>query len=277
MRIIDAQVHAYEHDHPGRPWVARLHGPDAMSGPDMIAAMDAVGVDGAILVSPWTMYRYDASYACEVYRAFPDRFRLVKPVDPAAPEVAETIAEWAGTAGAVGIRLMLAEDFAGPDSEAGVKRVLTAAGQHGLPVNILCWGRLERAEELAARHPDVRLVIDHLGLKQPFEPPKPDVPFADLPAVLSLARFDNVVIKITGACTLSLEPFPYADIWPPLERIFEAFGIERCLWGTDWTRAVAFLSYAQGVEPFRATERLSDDERALLMGANTQRVYGWQA
>ena len=46
------------------------------------AAMDAVGVDGALLVSPFTLYRYDASYALEVHAAHPDRFALIKPVDP---------------------------------------------------------------------------------------------------------------------------------------------------------------------------------------------------
>jgi len=44
-----------------------------------------VGVDGAILVSPFSMYRYDASYALEVFAAHPSRFRLVKPVDPTLP------------------------------------------------------------------------------------------------------------------------------------------------------------------------------------------------
>jgi len=51
MPIIDAQVHAYERNHPGRPWHAVLHGPVEVTGADMVNAMDAVGVDGAILVS----------------------------------------------------------------------------------------------------------------------------------------------------------------------------------------------------------------------------------
>src|SRR5712691_11173767 len=50
-------------------------------------AMDAVGVDGAVLVSPFSMYRYDASYACEVFAKHSTRFRLVKPVDPTDPRV----------------------------------------------------------------------------------------------------------------------------------------------------------------------------------------------
>src|SRR5262247_385216 len=107
MLTIDAQVHAYERDHPGRPWAAVLHGPAEVTGDEMVAAMDAVGVDGAILVSPFSMYRYDASYALDVYRAHPTRFRLVKPVDPTDPAVVETIADWAATDGTVGIRIFL--------------------------------------------------------------------------------------------------------------------------------------------------------------------------
>jgi len=72
--------------------------------------MDAVGVDGAVLVSPFSMYRYDASYALEVYRAHPSRFRLVKPVDPTNPAVAETIADWVSTKGTVGIRVFLRDN-----------------------------------------------------------------------------------------------------------------------------------------------------------------------
>jgi L-fuconolactonase len=58
-------------------------------------------------------------------------------------------------------------------------------------------------------------------------------------------------VKISGACTLSHEPFPYKDIWDPLGRVFDAFGFDRCMWGTDWTRAVGMLTYEQGVEAFR--------------------------
>jgi len=61
MLTIDAQVHAYERNHSGRPWVGTLAGPAEVTGDQMVAAMDAVGVDGAILVSPFSMYSYDES------------------------------------------------------------------------------------------------------------------------------------------------------------------------------------------------------------------------
>jgi L-fuconolactonase len=275
MPTIDAQVHAYERDHPGRPWAAVLHGPPEVTGADMVAAMDAVGVDGALLISPFTMYRYDASYAVDVRNRYPGRFALIKPVDPSDPAVAETIADWKATPGTVGIRIMMTRGVSEDAADPGINRVLTAGARHGLPVNILCWGRLEQAQALAARNPDTTIVIDHLGLQQPFEPPPPAQPWADLPNVLKLAAQPNVAIKITGACTLSREAFPYKDIWDPLARIFDAFGLPRCLWGTDWTRAVGLLTYRQGVDAFRISDRLSESDREMLMGGALQRVYKW--
>jgi len=274
--IIDAQLHAYERNHPGRPWHAVLTGPPEATGDQTVAILDAAGVDGAVLVSAFTMYRYDASYALEVRARHPDRFALVKPVDPADPSVGEIIAEWKRTPGAVGVRMLLvraglAEDAADP----GLNRVLSEAARLSMPVNLHIAGRLDQGIALIRRHPDTRIVVDHLGLVQPHEPPLPDEPWAELPKVLTLAALDNVALKITGACTLSKEPFPYGDIWDPVCRLIDAFGIDRCMWGTDWTRAVKFLTYAQGVDAFRLTGRISDGDRAALMGGTLARIYGW--
>ena len=125
--IIDCQVHAYERDHPGRPWRNFLTGPAEVTGDDMVAAMDAVGVDGALLVSPFTLYRYDASYALVVRARHPGRFALVKPVDPSDPAVAETIADWAATPGTVGIRIMLNRNVSADPADAGLNHVLATA------------------------------------------------------------------------------------------------------------------------------------------------------
>jgi L-fuconolactonase len=275
MIIIDSQVHAYERNHPGRPWAGVLTGPAEVTGDDMVAAMDAVGVAGAVLVSPFTMYGYDASYALAVHRQHSGRFGLVKPVDPNDPAVAEIIADWAATPGTVGIRLMMTRGASTDPADPGLNRVLATAAHHALPVNLMCTGRLAQAGQLAARHPDTQLVIDHLGLPQPFEPPAPEEPFADLPQLLALATYANVAVKVSGACTLSHAPFPYPDLWDPLWRVFDAFGLERCLWGTDWTRAVKLVTYQEGVDASRSTERLSDSDRVALMGASLTRIYRW--
>lgn len=273
--IIDAQVHAYEADHPGRPWAAVLTGPPSANGAEMVAAMDAVGVDGAILVSAYTMYRYDPSFALEVHAQYPGRFGLVAPFDAADPAVGEKVADWVAKVGTVGIRLLLAHGISEGAGDAGIANLLDAARRHDVPVNVYCTERHAQVATLAARFPDVSLVVDHMGLVQPFHPPTPEEGWADLPKLLALAEHDNVSVKISGAGTLARTPFPFADIRDPVDRIIDAFGLARCMWGTDWTRAVELLTYAQGVEAFRQEDWLSDGDRAALMGGNAARIYGW--
>ncbi len=275
MPIIDSQVHAYAANTPERPWHAVPNWPDHVTGDEMVAAMDAVGVDGAIFISAFTMYQYDASYAVEVQNAHPGRFGLVKPVDSTDPAVAEVIADWKQTPGTVGIRIMMTgEPGRSPDSD-GVDRIVREAIRHDFPVNMLFWGNLKAGTEVIDRHPDARFIIDHLCIKQPRTPPAPPEPWAELPKVLELAKRPNAVIKVSGACTLSHAGYPFPDIWDPLARVFDAWGLERCLWGTDWTRAHAVVNYEQAVEPFRLTDRLSESDRAMLMGGACERAYGW--
>jgi predicted TIM-barrel fold metal-dependent hydrolase len=154
MTIIDSQVHAYEANTPKRPWHSVPNWPDHVTGDEMVAAMDKVGVDGAIFISAFSMYRYDASYAVEVQRAHPDRFAIVKPVDPDDPAVADVIADWKKTPGAVGIRIMLTkEPSARPMTPASTGSCAPPfarfSGQHpvlGQP------GRRHRADRPPSRH-----------------------------------------------------------------------------------------------------------------------------
>src|SRR5439155_12572957 len=125
--IIDSQVHAYDANTPKRPWFRVPNWPDHVTGDAMVAAMDKVGVDGAIFISAFSMYRYDGSYAVEVQRAHPGRFAIVKPVDPDDPAVGDVIADWKQTPGAVGIRIMMTKEPKREPNEAGLDRILRAA------------------------------------------------------------------------------------------------------------------------------------------------------
>jgi predicted TIM-barrel fold metal-dependent hydrolase len=276
VAIIDSQVHAYEANMPKRPWATVPNWPAHVTGDEMVAAMDKVGVDGAIFISSFSMYGYDASYAVEVQRAHSGRFAIVKPIDPANPAMEEVVADWKKTPGTVGIRIMMTRD---PGrllaDDASLDRIARAAVKYDFPLNVLCWGNLDSGMALVDRNPNTRFIIDHLGILQPRSPPAPPQPWAELPKVLALAKRPNAVIKISGACTLSQKPYPFPDIWDPLKRIFDAWGFERCLWGTDWTRAFAVVNYENAVRPFVETKTLSGSERAMLMGGACAKAYGW--
>src|ERR1700730_15248452 len=194
MTIIDSQVHAYEANTPKRPWHNVPNWPAHVTGDEMVAALDKVGVDGAIFISPFSMSRYDASYAVDVQRAHPGRFGIVKPVDPDDSAVADVIADWKKTPGAVGIRIMLTKEAKRDPNDPGLDRIARAAVRYDFPVNLLCWDNLDAGTALIERDPDTRFIIDHLGILQPRMPPAPLEPWADLPKVLQLARRPNAVI-----------------------------------------------------------------------------------
>jgi L-fuconolactonase len=273
--IIDSQVHAYEANTPKRPWHSVPNWPPSATGDETVAAMDKLGIDGAIFISAFSIYQYDASYAAEVQRKHPGRFAIVKPLDPDNPAVADVVADWKKTPGAVGVRIMLTREAKRAPDDPGLDHIVRAAMKHDFPINVLFWGNVDAGTALIDRHPDARFIIDHLGILQPRTPPAPPQPWADLPKVLDLAKRKNAVIKVSGACTLSNQPYPFNDIWDPLRRLFDAWGFDRCLWGTDWTRAFAVVNYQQAVKPFLETKRLTDSERAMLMGGACAKAYGW--
>ena len=275
--IIDAQVHAYEANSPSRPWVNDEESRSLPEATDeqTIATMDASGVDGAILVSTWVKYHDDTSYAEEVYARYPDRFRLVAPIDPAADGVEGRVERWTTVPGAVGFRILfMPRAEYGPD-HPGVTSTFERASAAEMPVNVFSWGNLGAIETLASSHPDAQLVIDHCGMHQPLGRRKLEHPFADIDQVLALARHPNVAIKLTGVFSVSHQAFPYEDTWGPIAQLIDAFGVERSMWGTDWTRAVDLLTYEQGVEAFRVTDKLSDSDRETLMGGTLARIYKW--
>src|SRR5689334_21152681 len=103
----------------------------------MVAAMDRVGVDGAIFISAFSMYRYEASYAVEVQRAHPGRLALVKPVDPDDPAVADVIADWKKTPGTVGIRIFMTKETNRAPGDPGLERICRAAVKHNFPINLI--------------------------------------------------------------------------------------------------------------------------------------------
>ena len=221
--IIDSQVHCYEANTPKRPWHSVPNWPPSATGDEMVVEMDKLGIDGAIFISSFSMYQYDASYAVEVQKKHPGRFGIVKPVNPDDPNVADVVAEWKKIAGTVGIRIMLPKEKNRAFDDPGLDRIAKAAVKYDLPVNVLCWGNIDVGIKLVDRHPDTRFIIDHIGIMQPRTPEQLAAePWADLPKVLELGKRKNAVIKISGACTLSKKPYPYDDIWDPLKRIFDA-------------------------------------------------------
>jgi predicted TIM-barrel fold metal-dependent hydrolase len=128
---------------------------------------------------------------------------------------------------------------------------------------------------IAERHPGLKLHIDHCGRGGGASAGTDDAVFADLGDMLALARYPNVAVKLSGAPSYSSQPYPYRNIHGYLQQIFDAFGPQRCFWGTDITRMPC--SYRQCVTMFTEELRwLQGRDKELVMGEAICNWLGWK-
>jgi L-fuconolactonase len=277
MKMIDAQIHVYEQQPSQGHQLATSPNPGThgVTGEVVIDLLDSVGVNGAILMSAYGHYGYDPSYALSVAERYPERFTVIAPVDPCRPDIGEFTRHWSQLELTVGLRVLLGKVPQGAIDAGSCDKFFATAEATATPICVF-WPRHEAAiGAIAAQYPGLQLVVDHLGLDVYFTSP-PDLDRLErLPAVLELAQHENVAIKITATPSLSLSAYPYDDVWPALHSIFTRFGLDRAMWGTDWTRVSGISSYKQSVSAFTQTRELSGQELQQLMGGTAQRIFGW--
>jgi L-fuconolactonase len=285
MDIIDAQLHLPT---PAGVW---KHGQESLHDLQieiLLAQLDATGVDAAVLVH--TPHLFPTEVCLKASAEYPDRFAAVLEYDETASDIADQIADIRHRRGALGIRINTVFPASNAERLRGgaYENLLTAAEAHHLPVSVLAIGNLSDVAEVARAHPSLPLIVDHLGLSQPPFAPVETEPWRDLPSLLALSALPNVAVKLSGAPTLSTVGYPYPDIWPHLEQVFESFGVDRVMWGTDQHRVFGrfpgmdplprypgYHSYAQGLHYLLDNDQLCADEKAALLGGTARRIMNW--
>ena len=141
----------------------------------------------------------------------------------------------------------------------------------GIPLMALAPGLLGDIAALAARHPGLTIMVDHMGRRSERRDAEC---FADLDELLALARFPNIAVKATALPCYSTEPYPFANLAPYLRRTFDAFGPDRIMWGSDLTRLPC--SYAECLDHFRhELAFLKDDDLSSVLGGTAARLLRW--
>ena len=261
MDLVDAQLHTSDDEPEHRPV------------PELVAMMDAVGVGRAILVQ-LSALGTDNDYLLAAADRYPDRFAVVGALDPKAPDQDELLGRWRELPRTVGVRVPAAapaarEALAG----GGFDAQFAAAERLGVPVCLFAPNQFDEARRIAARHPDLLLVLDHLGLPTPPGMDPGPEPFAALAELLALAELPNVAVKCSGSAALSHVPYPFADLWPHLHSLLEAFGTERVMWGSDATRVASLHTYRDAVNQFTETDELNAGEKEELLGGTVRRLF----
>lgn len=286
MPIIDSQIHLWEAHRPDRPWPeesiatpvfvavkgARAHRAEPMLAEEMIAEMDRAGVDRAIIVPPSPVGDENLT-ALEAAARYPDRFAIMGRFNPEAPDARARLEAWLAQPGMLGIRMT----FHKPqwqswlDGEAldwywgGCERL-------GIPLMLFVPNFVEKAGALAQRYPRLRMILDHMARDSGL---RDDACFADLDKLLALRRFPNVSVKVSALPCYSTQPYPFANLTPYLARIFEAFGAQRLMWGSDITRLPC--SYRESLDHFRNDLAfLGEEDKEWVLGRTAEEWLGWR-
>jgi L-fuconolactonase len=226
--------------------------------------MDEAGVDRVVIVPP-TLEGDRLDYAQEAVRRYPGRFAVMGRIALNDPGSASRFASWRKQPGVLGIRLYIAGQQAVWLTDGTTDWFWPAAEKAGIPVMFLTTGQTPLFARIAERHPQLTLIIDHMGVTSEIVRNK-NIPEAVAQAA-ALAKYQNVSVKLSASPGFSTEPYPFRDMTPHIRRLFDAYGPSRCHWGTDMTNSFAKATYRQRVTHF--TEQLaflSEEDKDWIMG-----------
>jgi len=278
--IVDSQIHIWPANTPERPWVAgtRPQLPEAFTIERVIPMLDEAGVDRVVIVPP-TLEGERLDYAQEAVKRYPGRFAIMARIPLDKPDRGQRLATLRDQSGVLGVRLNFVGQQAAWLTDGTADWFWPAAEKAGLPVMFLTSGQTSLFAGIAERHPQLALILDHMGVGAGLRP-HADLRYNLVPEAIAqsaaLAKYPNVSVKLSSVPLISTEPYPFRDTIPHIHRLFDSYGPQRCHWGTDVTNSLARATYRQRVTQF--TEELtflSDDDKDWIMGRSILARLKW--
>jgi predicted TIM-barrel fold metal-dependent hydrolase len=269
--VIDPHVHVWKND-PRYPWPKEVKDPpkeDALPE-TLLRLMAASGVEKTVLVHP-IHYRWDCRYVGDVLKASPGPFMGVCRVNPEADSAADDLTRWVREYGFHGVRLSPAASAAGDwiNDRPRMDRLLGRAAELRVPLCVLCaTARLPDVARTVERHrDDLDVCIDHMA----------DCPLGrpdELQKLLALARFPRVFVKVSHLWSLSRERYPYRDTHEQVQRVYDAFGPRRIMWGSDWPLVERYCGYARALALYRdEIGFFTAEDRRWVLGGTALRLW----
>jgi L-fuconolactonase len=280
LQVIDSQIHT---PHLPKPFDGLNDVSERVLATELAReSMDAVGIDIAIMNSA----EVDIDAAVDRY---PDRFWGVASASPDMPNPEEFVRNYRNRKNRLGIRLNMRNWQTGAKSEEYVAGKwdpwFAAAETYQVPIFLSAQNQPIAVEEVAQKYPRLIGIVSHLGLAQPPPMTIADDPWEKLEQVNALARHSNISIQFCGGLSLSREPFPHRDAWTRLLTMVDAFGPDRLMWGSDYTRmrmapGTTHLgdrsgwatTYMDSLAFVRDTDELSSSDKEAILGGTARRL-----
>lgn len=242
---------------------AHVHLVSLPSGPStdaplLLREMDANNIGYAAVSTPSTM-GWNNEVTMTAVADDPGRLVGIVRVDLSRPDHPTTLGPLLDR-GAVGLRVTTFHDT--DDStlqSAELDQAMAALVPYSAFAEFHCRAeQIPQIGKLASRHPDLTVVIDHLGRPDPSRGAGAE-PFTSF---LALATIPNIVAKSPSLSHFSLDGAPYADLVPFLRATLDSWGADRVMWGSDWPGSAEKHSYAHNLDAAAAV--LADGSAAEL-------------
>jgi predicted TIM-barrel fold metal-dependent hydrolase len=272
LMIVDSHIHYWEPDTPERPWEpgGSNLGPQFLVA-DLLRDARAAGVDRVVDITPSLMGN-DNRYAFEGARN--DAVAAVfGRLDPRVEPYDDALAALTAYPKFAGLRFMIFSPAEWAWVEDGsMDRILTLLEEHGLATAIFA-ARPRELARLIERHPGLPILVEHLACDhRPVRRDPSYDPFALWSEVPALAKFPNVFMKLSNMAELSRRPFPFDDVTPRVRELYDVFGPDRLIWGSNYPPSKAVATYADSVRYFRELPFITDADKAAIMGGTVTRL-----
>ncbi len=274
--VVDSHIHFWDTDLLDYPWLRGFAELDRPFGPDDLDVGD-VDVEAMVFVQAnpvWAQVDDETAWVQQLAIKDARIQGLVAglPLDRGAAAVSPAVERLAAEPGVAGVRQLIQDEPAGFALQPDFVDAVRLVGTHGLVVD-LCVRQRQLAEVtlLVERCPEVSFVLDHLG--------KPDIRGGGrtewASRIAALARLDNVSCKLSGLTTEAGERTSDATtLGGYLRAGVEAFGPQRCMFGSDWPNAGLTISYPGWVAVVaESVPDLSSAEQDRIMRGTARAVY----
>jgi L-fuconolactonase len=229
-------------------------------------------VDGTIAVQARQTLE-ESNWLLTLADHFPFIKGVVGWVDLRSADVSKHLQELARHRKFVGVRHVVQEE---PDDRFIVQpefvRGISRLAEFNLTYDLLVYPRqLPAAVELVRRFPKQRFVLDHIA--KPLVREKKLSPWQE--EIRELAKSGNVLCKVSGLITeADHSRWSLKDFVPYLDVVFEAFGVPRLMFGSDWPVCLLAGRYEQVLQLAEEyTRHLEGGARDGFFGGNAARFY----
>ena len=213
-------------------------------------------------------------YGQEAARRYPGRFATMTRVQLDDPAERQRVPTLRSQPALLGARFFFQPAIAKWLSDGTADWFWPVAEKAGIPVMFLTSGQSPLFAAIAEKHPGLPLIIDHIGVT--IDAVKDGSMPARVAEAAALAKYPNVSVKLSSTPLYSAEGYPWRDMEAHIKRLYDAFGPQRCHWGTDITNSLARATMKQRVTHFTEELKfLSEDDKDWIMGRSILQKLKW--